>query len=99
MNVDIVSAINESVKDIMKLQLSRANNFIAKNPILTATAASMALHAYNKNKRNTIRLFAKDPYEKRMMTDIVNTLTKQGKFKLQKTAYADGGQSWILKKV
>lgn len=101
--VDLISAIEESLKESNLLEAkSSASKLFLKNPGITIAAASLALDAYSKykqNKRNTIRLFAKDPYEKRMMTDIVQSLTDKGKFKLLKTSYADGGQHWVLKRI
>lgn len=101
-DVDLVQALNESLGGLVKNAATNASKFFSKNPVLTVAAASMALNAYSKykkNKRNTIRLFAKDAYEKKMMTDVVKALTGQGRFKLQRTAYADGGQSWVLKRL
>lgn len=105
--VPLMEALEESLITASKggkilPDVKGAKDFFKKNPVLTIAAASMAINAYAKYKqsqRNTIRLFAKDAYEKKMMTDIVDTLTKQGKFKLAKTAYADGGKVWVLTRV
>lgn len=105
--VDLMEAINESIFAASKggkvmPSIKGAKDFFVKHPALTIAAASLAVDAYSKYKqseRNTIKLFAKDAYEKKMMSDIVNTLTTQGKFKLAKTTYANGGRVWVLKRV
>jgi len=78
-----------------------AKDFFTKHPGLTIAAAVTAVDTYAKYKqsqRNTIKLFARDPYEKKMMTDIVDSLTKQGSFKVVKIAHTDGGKAWVLKR-
>ena len=79
--------------------MQRAGSFFKKNPALTIAAGAMAINAYKKNKRNTLRLFAKEAYEKRMMTDIADMLTRSGKYRLHKTNYADGGKYWEFKRL
>ena len=108
--IPLAEAINEAIRSLsmqhrggqVKSAVKGAAGFFAKNPALTDAAGALAMDAldqYKRNKRNTIRLFAKDPYEKRMMTDIVNMMTKSGKFKLRKTKYADGGVYWELRRL
>ena len=87
---------------IISKAIGAAGSFFAKNPALTIAAGAMAVNAYGnykKNKRNTLRLFAKDAYEKKMMTDISDMLTRSGKFKLKKMKYADGGKYWEFKRM
>lgn len=101
--INITEMLEESVRT-MKLAskgglIKGAKDWISKNPALSIGAAAMALHAhsnYEKNKRNTIRLHGKTAYEKKMMTDIADTLTKQGAFKLHRTKFEGGGKTLIL---
>jgi hypothetical protein len=107
--VPLTEALNEAVRElrlqkrggVVKNTVRNASSFFRANPALTIGAATLALSAYSsykKNKRNTLRLFAKDPYEKKMMTDVADMLTKSGKYALKKTKYADGGKYWELKR-
>lgn len=108
LDIPLFEALHESIFSVSKggekitPAIKGAKDFFVKHPALTVAAAALAVDAYAKykqSKRNTIRLFAKDAYEKKMMTDIVDTLTKQGHFKVKKTAYANGGRVWVLKRV
>ena len=97
-------AVEEALLEagMIKRAIGAAGKFFQKNPALTITAGALAVNAYGnykKNKRNTLRLFAKDAYEKKMMTDISDMLTRSGKFQLRKTKYADGGKYWEFKRV
>ena len=81
--------------------LGKASKFMRANPALVVGAAALAVAAHGackRNKRNTISLFAKDAYERRMMTSIVDALTKGGKFRVVRTKFSGGGKSWILKR-
>lgn len=105
-DVDIISALNESLglatgksRGAMAKGLQGVRSYISKNPVKAALAASLAIDTYanfKRNNRNMIRLFAKDPYERRMMTDMVKMLTDSGKYKVKKSKYVSGGKSWIL---
>jgi len=106
--VPIMEAITSAVKQLQlqkrggKVSNKSINSFLKSNPSLTAAAAINALSAYQQyktNKRNTISLFAKSPYEKRMIKTIVDSMTKTGKFKLHRTRYADGGRYYEMRQV
>ena len=86
----------------IKSKIKGAANFFKKNPGLTIGAATLALDSYTKykaNKRNTVKLFAKDAYERKMMTSVVDAMTKTGRFKVVKQRYAGGGKYWVLKRL
>lgn len=104
----LMEAISQSVRQLqMQKRGGKVNNkmisdFIKSNPKLTTAAAVNAIAAYQQyktNKRNTISLFAKDPYEKRMIRRVVDSMTKSGQFKLHRTRYANGGRYYELKQV
>lgn len=106
--VPLMEAISSSVKQLkLAKQGGKVTNkliadFIKKNPKLTTAAAVNALAAYKQyktNKRHTISLFAKSPYEKRMIRRVVDSMKKSGQFKLHRTRYADGGQYYELQQV
>lgn len=85
----------------IKSGIKGAADLFKANPGLAAGAAALAVSAvgqYNKNKRDMITLHAKTSQEKKMMTSIVDTLTKGGKFKVQRVKFEGGGKSWILKR-
>ena len=108
-HINLVEALDEAINAVkqtkprfIKPAIKGAKDLFTKNPGLTIAAAAVAVDAYDKyrrNKRNTISLFAKDAFEKRMMKDVVDSLTQSGKFKLKHTKYAHGGQYWVLKRV
>lgn len=106
-HIPLMEAIGRSVRSLSmmkaggKIAAKGAGDFFKANPALVVGAATLALDAYGKykrNKRNTIRLHAKDPYEKKMMRDIVDSLTKSGKYKVERMKMEHGGRTWILKK-
>lgn len=103
----LMEAIEESLRVLnlqkqggsIKSAIQGAKDFFKANPALVTGAAALAVNAYTeyqKNKRNTIRLHAKSDYEKRMMTSVVDALTKQGKFAPPKIKFEGGGKTWIL---
>lgn len=105
----LLEALEESIRSLqMQKNGGKVNNtvkgakdFFKANPALVVGAATLALDAYGeykKNKRNTIRLHAKTPYEKKMMTSIVDSLTKQGTFKVQRIKFEGGGKTWVLQR-
>jgi hypothetical protein len=107
--IPLVEAIEESVRSLQLQQkggkinptLKGAKDFFKSNPGLVSGAAALALSAYGeyqKNKRGTIRLHAKTAYEKRMMTSIIDALTKDGKFKVQRIKFEGGGKTWVLRR-
>ncbi len=104
----LMEAISQSVKELKlmkkggKVTNKMIADFVKKNPSLTAAAAVNAVSAYQQyktNKRNTVKLFAKSPYEKRMIKRIVDSMIGSKKFKLHRTKYADGGKYYELKQV
>jgi len=106
--LDLMEAISSAVKELKlikkggKITNAKIRSFIKKNPTLTQAATINALAAYNQyktNKRNTVSLFAKSPYDKRMIKRMVDTMTKSGMFKLHRSRYADGGKYYELKQV
>lgn len=108
--VNLTEALEESIRSFsankaggkLNPSISGAKDFFKHNPGLTISAAALALSAYSKhksNQRNTIKLFAKDEYEKRMMTSVVDALTQSKKFKLHRMRSEHGGRSWELKRV
>lgn len=79
-----------------------AKDFMKGNPALVIGAAALAIGAYSsykKNKRNTITLHAKDAYERRMMTSIVDALITGNKFRIVRTKFQNSGKTWVLKRV
>jgi len=106
--IPIVEAISTAVKELNlmknggKLNNKQVRDFIRKNASLVNASALNALAAhkqYKTNTRNTVSLFAKSAYDKRMITKLVKTLTDSKMFKLHRTKYAEGGKFWELKKV
>jgi len=107
--IPIMEAISQAVRELKlmkngkKINNKAVKDFIKKNANLVNASAIQALAAhkmYKTNKRNTISFFAKDAYEKRMMTKMVKDLVKSGTFKLHRTKYAaKGGKYWELQKV
>jgi len=74
---------------------------VKSNPGLAGLAAGLAvagISAYNRNKRNTVRLFAKDYKEREMYKKIINDLMKTGQYKKTREKYAQGGYMWELKR-
>ena len=106
--VPLLEAITKSVRELKlakrggKVTNKAVRDFMSKNPTLTSAAAINALASYNQyktNKRNTISLFAKTAYDKRMVKRIVDSMTKSGQFKIHRSRYADGGKYYELKQV
>jgi len=103
-----MEAVSKAVRELKlikkggKVTNAKIRDFIKKNPSLTQAATINALASYNQyktNKRNTVSLFAKSPYDKRMVKRMVDTMTKSGLFKLHRSKYADGGKYYELKQV
>lgn len=105
----LLEALEESIRSLnlsskggkINPTIAGAKDFFAANPALVVGAAALAVSAYGqyqKNKRNTIRLHAKTAYEKKMMTSIVDTLTKDNKFKVQRIKFEGGGKTWVLQR-
>lgn len=86
---------------IIKQSLSKGAAALKANPGLAALGAGLAVAsytAYNKNKRNHMRLFAKGQKEKKMYKQIVNDLMKTGGYKKVREKYVAGGYLWELKR-
>lgn len=100
-SVDLTTALNESIAQLTDGQFTTAKALFEKQPGLVIQAAKGGVAAYNKSvhasNRNTLKLYAKDPYERRMMTKIVSELTKSGRYRITKTKYNDG-KHWELKR-
>lgn len=76
-------------------------DFIRNHPYLSGVAFTVgmeALDAYKQNKLMTTRFFAKTPMERKMYQDMVDQLTKSGKYQLLKKKRIHGGTMWELKK-
>lgn len=100
--VGVMNARRNTKGGPIKATLKGAASFFKKNPGVTIAAATLALDTYSKykaNKRNTVKLFAKDAYERKMMTSVVDAMIKGGRFKVVKTRYAQGGRYWVLKRL
>ena len=105
----LIEALEESIRSLnlqsaggrVNAGIQGAKEFFKANPGLTVGAAALAISAivqYKKNQRNTIKLHAKTAYEKKMMTSIVDSLQKDGKFKIHRIKFEGGGKTWVLKK-
>lgn len=106
--VPLMEAITKSVRELKLAKKGGAvsnksiRDFMKANPKLTQAAAINAMASYSQyktNKRNTISLFAKSAYDKRMIKRIVDAMTKSGQFKIHRTRYADGGRYYEMKQM
>jgi len=98
--IDLTEGIMEAANKVGGLMPD--NGFSQPNQKLVAKAAKMAVnsyYAYSKNKRSTIRLYAKSPYERKMMTTVVDALLSTKKFKIEKTRFTDGAKEWTLRRL
>lgn len=105
----VIEALTEAVKELSFKQrkggpikgLKDAAGLYAKNKGLAVKSITKAVNAYANSKettlRHTVKLFAKSPYEKRLVKDIVDAMTK-GDYKIYKTSYKNGGKHWELRK-
>ena len=101
----LTEALEEAVKQWGQNKkggiIGGAQALFKSNPSLIAGAGALAIlahKAYRKAKRNTIQLHAKSPYERKMMTSVVDALTKSGSFKVKRIRFEGGGKSWTLKR-
>lgn len=93
--------IRPSKGGIVSQTLRKGAAAIKSNPGLAALSAGFAVAsytAYTRNKRNNLRLFAKDYREKKMYQTIVNDLMKSGGYKKIREKRTGGGWLWELKK-
>ena len=114
-HINIMEAIELACEELMVLEGRRNNfqggrshpkyghrDFFNNNPKLVTGAAALAISGnkqYQINKRGTFTLHAKDAYERRMITRIVDALTTSKHFRIARTKFAGGGKTWVLKKV
>lgn len=94
-------AVRPSRGGMLSSALRKGAAAVKANPGLAALGAGLAvagIAAYNKNKRNTMRLYARDYKERQMYKKIVDDLMKTGGYKKVKEKYAGGGYMWELKK-
>jgi ABC-type antimicrobial peptide transport system ATPase subunit len=106
--INLMEAIGKSIQALKlmkkggKVSNAAIRDFMKKHPSLTTAATINALSAYQQyktNKRNTVTLFAKTPYDRRMVKKMVDTMVKSKQFKIHRKRWADGGQYYELKKV
>jgi len=106
--IPIMEVISQSVKELKLMKKGglvtdkMVKNFIKANKNLVNASAINSLAAYSQyktNSRNTITLFAKNPYERRMITKMVQDLVKGKQFKIHRQRWKDGGKYWELKKI
>ncbi len=106
--IDLMENISKAIKELKLMKrggkVSNANvrAFMKSNPTLTQAATINALAAYKQyktNKRETISLFAKSPYDKRMVRRMVDAMTKTKLFKVHRKTWRDGGQYYELKQM
>jgi hypothetical protein len=99
--------INEAISvrpsrgGIVKQTLRKGAAALKANPGLAALGAGLAVAsytAYSKNKRNTMRLFAKGQKERKMYKQIVDDLMKTGGYKKVREKHVSGGYLWELKR-
>lgn len=93
--------VKNSRGGLLSQSLRKGAAALKSNPGLAALGAGLAVAsytAYSKNKRNHLRLFAKDYREKKMYKMIVNDLMKSGGYKKIREKRAGGGWLWELKK-
>ena len=104
----LMEAISKSVRELKmakrggKVSNKAIRDFMKSNPTLTQAAAINAIASYQQyktNKRNTVTLFAKSAYDKKMIKRIVDSMTKSGQFKIHRTRYADGGRYYEMKQM
>ena len=79
-----------------------SSDFFNSNTKLVVGAAAMAIsshRAYQKNKRATFTFHAKDAYERRMITRIVDSMVKSKKFKIARTKFQGANKTWVMKPI
>ncbi len=85
-----------------KVNVPGSKDFFNNNTGLVVGAAAMAIssqRAYQHNKRGTFTLHAKDAYERRMITRIVDSMVQSKKFKIARTKFQGKGKTWVMKTV
>lgn len=104
--INLCEAINESLKTLKLASKGKrivpkdAKDFFKKDSRLAIAVAASAVDAYSKLKvdinKSTLSLFAGDVYERRLVKDVVDLLTKSGKYKVRRMRYASNGQFWDM---
>lgn len=106
--INLTEAISAAIKELKltkngkKINDKAVREFIKNNADLVNSSALQALSAfkmYKTNKRNTITLFAKDAYQRRMVTKMVQDLVKGKVFKIHRQKWSNGGKYWELQKI
>ena len=94
-------SVGPSRGGIIKQSLRKGAAALKSNPGLAALGAGLAVAsytAYNRNKRNHMRLFAKGPKERQMYKKIIDDLMKTGGYKKIREKHVSGGYLWELKR-
>jgi hypothetical protein len=94
-------SVRPSKGGIVSQTLRKGATALKANPGLAALGAGFAVAAYtaySRNKRNTIRLFAKNYRDRKMYKAIADDLIKTGGYKKVKEKLVGGGFLWELKK-
>lgn len=107
-HIRVMEAIDAAFSTLMenkrggKITPKGSRDFFNSNSKLVIGAAAMAISAnrqYQLNKKSTFTLHAKDAYERRMITQIVDALTRSRKFKIARTKFTGQNKTWVLKPV
>lgn len=105
--INLMEAMSLSVKELNLIKKGKVlsdrelKKFMkSKNKLVTAAAIdALAKYAQMKtNRRNILKLFARTPYEKKMVKQIVDELIKTKLYKLYRKRYAEGGMYYELKR-
>lgn len=106
--IDLMESVTKAIKELKlakkggKVTNAAIKDFMKMNPTLTQAATINALASYQQyktNKRHTISLFAKTPYDRRMVKRIVDAMTKSKQFKIHRKTYKDGGQYYEMRQL
>jgi len=106
--IDLMESVSRAIKELKlakkggKVSNKAIKDFMKKNPTLTQAATINALASYQQyktNKRQTISLFAKTPYDKRMVKRMVDAMVSTKQFKIHRKTYKNGGQYYELKQI
>lgn len=103
--IDLMENVSKAIRELKlgkkggKVSNKAIKDFMKKNPTLTQAATINALASYQQyktNKRQTISLFAKTPYDRRMVKRIVDAMVNSKQFKIHRKTYRNGGQYYEL---
>jgi len=87
---------------MIQKSLQGIGKFAKAHPWISSALALYAVDAvknYKKNKRKTITFYTQDVVEKKLYSEIVDTLMTSGKYRKVKNTFVDGGWLWELKKL